>query len=166
MRSASNFNGYYKVPAANESVFLLGEAGWLRTGDKGYLHPVTGQLFITGRFKEIFKVRYEEVSPTEVEGVLMKHKGVAEAFITSTEARDDDKDRECMAYIVRKADSQLAAQEVVNFVASKLAHHKAPTGGVIFCETIPRGAMGKTLKNSLLKVQRLPGSARFLSITS
>ena len=36
-------------------------------GDKSFLDASSGDLLITGRFKEIFKVKYEEVAPTEVE---------------------------------------------------------------------------------------------------
>ncbi|KAM3514045.1 hypothetical protein MY11210_002362 [Beauveria gryllotalpidicola] len=52
---------------------------------------------------------------------------------------------------------------IVDFVASKLAAHKAPTGGVLFCDEIPRGTMGKPLKSELGKVVPLPESARFLA---
>ncbi|KAK8146083.1 hypothetical protein G3M48_003620 [Beauveria asiatica] len=162
-RSAVAFSGYYNNAAATEKAFLPGEPGWFRTGDKGAMDPESGVLTLLGRFKEIFKVRYEEVVPAEVESVLLQNSDITDALVTSTPARDDDKDRECMAYIVRRDGAQLTAQQVVDFVSSKLAAHKAPTGGVLFCDEIPRGAMGKPLKSELDKVVPLPESARFLA---
>ncbi|EGX91265.1 AMP-binding enzyme, putative [Cordyceps militaris CM01] len=163
-RSPASFSGYYNNAEATVKAFLPGEPGWVRTGDKGIVDPDTGLLTLLGRFKEIFKVRYEEVSPTEVESVLLQNGDVTDALVTSTQARDDDKDRECLAYVVRRADAQLTAQQVVDFVASKLAAHKAPTGGVLFCDKIPRGTMGKPLKSELDNVVPLPDSARFLTL--
>ncbi len=165
IRSAAAFSGYYNNAEATEGAFLPGEQpGWFRTGDRGVVDAESGLITLTGRFKEIFKVRYEEVAPAEVEGVLLQHSDVTDALVTSTTARDNDKDRECMAYIVRRADAPpLTAQQVVDFVASKLAAHKAPTGGVLFCHQIPRGTMGKPLKSQLDQVVALPESARFLT---
>ncbi|KAM3460491.1 hypothetical protein NHJ6243_005876 [Beauveria neobassiana] len=161
-RSAAAFSGYYNNAVATEKAFLPGEPGWFRTGDKGAIDPGSGMLTLLGRFKEIFKVRYEEVAPAEVESVLLQNGDITDALVTSTPARDDDKDRECLAYIVRRDGAQLTAQQVVDFVASKLAAHKVPTGGVLFCHEIPRGTMGKPLKSELDKAVPLPESARFL----
>ena len=120
---------------------------------------------MTGRFKEIFKVKYEEVAPVDVEDELMKHPSIVEAAVTSTTARDNDTDCECVAYVVRGKDSQVTAQEVVDYIASRMAHHKAPTGGVVFCESIPRNAMAKIVRRQLIGRQALPGSAKYLDIS-
>lgn len=127
------------------------------------MDPDTGVLTLVGRLKQIFKVRYEEVSPTEVESELIRHGGIADALVMPTEARDDPAERECMAYIVPQEGAQLTAQGLVDFVASRLAPHKAPTGGIVFCDTIPRGAMGKPIGKELGKLMPLPGSAKFLA---
>lgn len=164
VRSGFVFTRYYGNPGAMKSAFLPGEQGWLRTGDKGFLDAGSGELKITGRFKGIFKVKYEEVAPTEVEHELLKHPKVADALVMATEARDNSKDLECMAYVVQKQDSQMTAQDVVNFIASRMAPHKAPTGGVVFCESFPRGAMGKVIKGQLKDIEGLAGSAKFLDI--
>lgn len=157
---------YCNNQAATGSAFLPDEDGsWFRTGDKGYLDPNNGQVAVTGRFKEIFKVKYEEVAPVDVENELMKHPSIVDAAVTSTTARDNEADHECLAYVVRGKDSQVTAQEVVDYVASRMAHHKAPTGGVVFCESIPRNAMGKIVRRQLSGRQALPGSAKYIDIS-
>lgn len=165
-RSDCCFSGYYNNEAATRDSFIPNAPEWFRTGDKGSMDPETKMLSILGRYKQIFKVRYEEVSPVEVESELLQHDRVVDALVTSTAARHDEKDRECMAYIVAQSGVQLKAQDVVDFVASRLAAHKAPTGAVVFCDRIPRGAMGKPLNKELSKVIPLEGSAKFLKIAS
>lgn len=166
VRSAHMLSKYCNNQAVTDSALLPDKDGsWFRTGDKGYLDPNNGQVAVTGRFKEIFKVKYEEVAPVDVEDELMKHPSIADAAVTSTTARDNNMDCECVAYVVRGKDSQVTAQEVVDYIASRMAHHKAPTGGVVFCESIPRNAMGKIVRHQLIGRQALPGSAKYVDIS-
>ena len=166
IRSAQMFSKYCNNQAETDSAFLPDEDGhWFRTGDKGYLDPNNGQLAVTGRFKEVFKVKHEEVAPAEVEDELLKHPSIADAAVTSTTARDNDADGECVAYVVRNKDSQVTAQEVVDHTASRMSHHKAPTGGVLFCESIPRNNMRKIMRHELHNREALPGSAKYVDIS-
>ena len=162
------FSQYCNNKAATDSAFLPDADGpFFRTGDRGYLDPNNGQLALTGRFKEVFKVKYEEVAPVDVEDELMTHPSIADAAVTSTMARDNDKDCECVAYVVKDKDSQVTAQEVVDYIASRLSHHKAPTGGVVFCESIPRSLpLKKVVRRRLVECPALPGSAKYLDIST
>jgi 4-coumarate--CoA ligase len=90
---------------------------------------------------------------------------VAEAAVTSTVARDNSKDCECVAYIVREKHAQVTAQELVDYVAGKMSRHKAPTGGIVFCDSIPRNAMRKVIRHQLVKQEALSGSATYLEIS-
>ena len=155
-------DGYCNNPAANQKAWLPSEGGWFRTGDKGRFNANTKELNLTGRIKDRFKIRELEVAPVEVEDQLKKHPEIVDAHITTTPARHAENLSECKAYIVLCKDSQLTAQGVVDYVASVLAAHKAPTGAVVFCKEIPRGAMGKPVRTLLERVQPLPGSAQFL----
>ena len=166
VRSAQMLSKYCNNQAITDSALLPDKDGsWFRTGDKGYLDTNNGQVAVTGRFKEIFKVKYEEVAPVDVENELLKHPSIADAAVTSTTARDNDTDCECVAYVVRDKASQVTAQEVVDYIASRMAHHKAPTGGVVFCESIPRNTMGKIVRHLLIGRQALPGSAKYMDIS-
>ena len=167
VRSAQMLSKYCNNQAVTDSALLPDKDGpWFRTGDKGYLDPNNGQVAVTGRFKEIFKVKYEEVAPVDVEHELVRHPSIVDAAVTSTTARDNDTDCECVAYVVPGKDSQVTAQEVVDYIASSLSHHKAPTGGVVFCESIPRNAMGKIVRHQLIGCQALPGSAKYVNIST
>ncbi len=68
--------GYVGDPDANARAFF-GE--WFRTGDQGVLED--GYLRLVGRLKEIIIRGGENISPLEVEDVLLDHPGVAQAVV-------------------------------------------------------------------------------------
>ena len=163
-------SGYCNNPTATEAVFLPDVDGpWLKTGDKGYLDPNNGQLVLHARYHELIKIGKETILPVDVDEVLMTHPSIKKAAITSVVARDNELDLEIIAYIVRKEeeeeDSAITAQEVVDFVASKLPKHCVPTGGVIFTDSLPRSFAGKVQRHNLVHCPVLPGSVRQLPIS-
>lgn len=54
--------------------------GWLRSGDIGYYNE-TGEIFLYERMKELLKYNCYQVSPLEVEEVLLAHPDVQEAAV-------------------------------------------------------------------------------------
>ena len=72
------FHGYYNNAEATEKA--VGENGWLCTGDLGYFDE-NGFLHLIGRKKEIMKWMSFQISPLEVEDVILKHKGVASVCV-------------------------------------------------------------------------------------
>ena len=66
--------GYLANDEANAAAFF---DGWFRTGDQGRLDD--GYLRLVGRLKEIIIRGGENISPLEVEDVLLRHPAVAEA---------------------------------------------------------------------------------------
>jgi acyl-CoA synthetase (AMP-forming)/AMP-acid ligase II len=80
--------GYWRNPEATAAMFgarISGEPdeGWLRTGDLGFL-DATGELFITGRIKEIMIIRGANHYPQDIEATvqnchpaLRRHGGAA-----------------------------------------------------------------------------------------
>ncbi len=55
-------SGYLDQPAATAAAL---QGGWLDTGDLGFLHE--GELFLTGRAKEILLVRGRNYAPADLE---------------------------------------------------------------------------------------------------
>jgi acyl-CoA synthetase (AMP-forming)/AMP-acid ligase II len=68
VRSASLMAGYLPAEATEEAL----QDGWYRTGDIGWA-DADGWLRLTGRRKEMIKVRGFQVAPAEVEAVLHGH---------------------------------------------------------------------------------------------
>jgi long-chain acyl-CoA synthetase len=79
LRSETVFQGYYKDPEATAAV--LGEDGWLKTGDIGHLDE-DGFLHITDRKKDILVTAGgKNVAPQNVENDLKTSKYVSQALV-------------------------------------------------------------------------------------
>ena len=68
--------GYYQRPAASEAAFgarlaATGDGPFLRTGDLGFL-SADGQLFITGRIKDVLIVRGRKHYPQDLEATAQR----------------------------------------------------------------------------------------------
>lgn len=70
LRGASIGRGYWNQPELSQDIFTGRVSGgdgsdWLRTGDLGAV--VAGELFVTGRLKELLIVRGRNIAPQDVE---------------------------------------------------------------------------------------------------
>jgi acyl-coenzyme A synthetase/AMP-(fatty) acid ligase len=61
---------------------------------------------------------------------------------------------------VVKKDPALKAQEVVDFIAGKVAPYKKLRGGVVFTDSIPKSPSGKILRRELKDVALKEPKAR------
>jgi acyl-CoA synthetase (AMP-forming)/AMP-acid ligase II/acyl carrier protein len=64
--------GYYEDPQANAAAFTAD--GWLRTGDLGLMHG--GDLYISGRAKEIIFVNGQNYYPHDLEAIAQRAPGL------------------------------------------------------------------------------------------
>jgi acyl-CoA synthetase (AMP-forming)/AMP-acid ligase II/aryl carrier-like protein len=72
MRGDNVTRGYYEDPAANAAAFTAD--GWLRTGDLGLMHG--GELYISGRAKEIIFVNGQNYYPHDLEAIAQRAAGL------------------------------------------------------------------------------------------
>lgn len=164
VRSPFVFEKYLNNEAATEAAFLENSKGrWNRTGDKGHFSSSVQQLAITGRYKDVFVVGSEKVSPDEVEATLIQHDAITDVGVTATPDQKHEGLYEPIAYVVAP-DEDLTAQQVVDFAAERLSSFKVPTGGVVFCDSIPRTeSMHKVVRRALDDISGQPRSARQLA---
>lgn len=163
VRTPQQFSAYNNNPEATKAAMLPG--GWFRTGDRGHINPQIGQLAFTGRYKEIFEVAHStRVAPEEIESVILCHPAVEDAAIGPTPARQHPDELEVRAYVVLKEGKTVTAHEIAEFVAGRLSKHKVPTGGVIFCEDIPRNALQKVIRRQIRDVVSLEGSREWICL--
>jgi fatty-acyl-CoA synthase len=121
------------------------EDGWLHSGDMGYIDE-EGYLFLVDRKKDMYISGGENVYPAEVEDVIMSFDKVADVGVIGV---PDKKWGEIgMAVVVKKPDTELTENEVIEFCKGKLAKYKIPKK-VTFIDVLPRTATGKILKKNL-----------------
>ena len=131
------FQGFWRQDEYNRQLF---RNGWHHTGDLGHLDQ-NGYLWFGGRKpeKELIKPGGENVYPAEVEAVIQKHEAVAEVSVIGV---PDPKFGEGIkAVCVLKADKSLTAEELSEFVASRIARYKKPRY-VQFVTELPKTAGG------------------------
>ncbi len=96
----------------------------------------------------MIKVRGWQVSPAELESVLMLHSDILDcAVIGITIANGTDEVPR--AYIVKKPGSQLNATVVKTFMSAYLAKYKSLDGGIVFTDSIAKNSTGKVLRKVL-----------------
>jgi acyl-CoA synthetase (AMP-forming)/AMP-acid ligase II len=71
VRSDSLFDGYYNRPDLTETSLI---DGWYRTGDLGTI--VEGEVYITGRSKELIIVAGKNIYPQDVEEIAFAHPAI------------------------------------------------------------------------------------------
>ena len=119
--------------------------GWLHTGDLGRFDD-RGRLQITGRRSDTIVTGGENVSPAEVEAVLLEHPAVADAGVF---ARPDPEWGEALvAAVVARDGESVEPAALRGFCSERLARFKVPKQ-IEFVERLPRTESGKLLRRDL-----------------
>ena len=133
VRGPSVFRGYWNLD--DETAYTF-RNGWHHTGDIGRFDE-EGYLWYVKRKaeKELIKPGGENVYPAEVEKVIVSHESVAEVSVIGV---PDSKWGEAIkAVCVLKPGKTLQPEELINFVASKIARYKKPKH-VVFVDELPK----------------------------
>ena len=117
--------------------------GFFKTGDQAR-EDADGYITIVGRKTDLIITGGLNVYPVEVEKVINDIKGVVECTIVGIP--DDDFGEAVTAIVVRKDDSQLNENEIIELAKQKLASYKVPKA-VFFVSKLPRNTMGKIQKD-------------------
>ncbi|WP_235538506.1 class I adenylate-forming enzyme family protein [Sphingomonas sp. Root710] len=147
-RSPMNSKGYFRRPEASAALFL--EGGWIRMGDLGQFRP-DGNLFLTGRTKELYKSKGELVSPKELEQILTANSAVSQAFFIGM---PDDQFGECgCAWVVRAEGREIGEDDIMDYLRERIPAYKMPRDiWFIVDEALPKTGTGKVQKAELRKM--------------
>lgn len=148
VRGPMVMKGYLNNPQATEATIV--DEGWLRTGDIATYNP-GGWFTVVDRLKELIKYKGYQVAPAELEALLLEHEKIADAAVVGVPA--DDGNEIPKAFIVPQVDAegvtaQLSAEEVIEYVASRVAHFKK-VREVEFIDEVPKSRTGKILRREL-----------------
>jgi acyl-CoA synthetase (AMP-forming)/AMP-acid ligase II len=119
--------------------------GWLRTNDVGRLDE-DGYLYVLGRADEVIVTGGENVSPEEVEAVLLSHPGVADAGVSAIE--DPEWQQAVVARVVIGNGAEVTEGELREFCRERLAGFKVPKA-IEFVDELPRNEQGKLLRREI-----------------
>ncbi|KAJ2480569.1 Peroxisomal-coenzyme A synthetase, partial [Coemansia sp. RSA 2052] len=138
VRGPNVTSGYLNNAEANAKSFTK-ETRWFRTGDQGYVDK-DGFVILTGRIKELINRGGEKISPLELDAVLAKCPGVAEAV--SFAVTDEIYGQEVNAAVVPKQGADVTEEQVRTFMEGAVAKFKVPKR-VFIADELPRTATGK-----------------------
>ena len=137
--------GYWNLPEETAKTI---KDGWFYTGDLGYVDE-DGYFYISGRKKDIIIRGGENVSPVEVEEILLQHPAVAEAGLVGIP--DAVYGEEIKAFVVIKPGKRVSEEELIAFCKDRLPTFKSPKK-VQFMKSLPRNILGKVLRAELRKL--------------
>ncbi|MDC7223717.1 MAG: class I adenylate-forming enzyme family protein [Spirochaetales bacterium] len=141
-RGSNIMRGYWKDPEGTARVL---RHGYYYTGDLGY-RDEEGFIFITGRSKDIIKVKGYRVSAKEIEERILELDEVHETAVIAK--RDEMMGEVPAAFVVFKEGCSLSVEEIRKFVGRKLATFKIPAA-VLFRDNLPKNESGKIMKTQL-----------------
>ena len=139
--------GYWKMPEETADVL---RNDWLYTGDIGKTDN-DGYFYITDRKKDLIKYKGYSVYPREIEDVIYEHPAVK---LCAVVGKPDPVASEIpKAFIVLKEGKTATAEEIKEFVNSKLAPYKA-VREVEFRTELPMTLVGKVLRRVLQEEEK------------
>ena len=137
--------GFWNQPAATAAAIT--PQGWLRTGDLAHC-DAAGFYYIDGRIKDMFISGGVNVSPAEIEALLVQHPDVEEAAVAGVP--DATWGETGAAFVVVRPGAAVSAEDLSQFLETRLARYKLPKR-YHFIEGLPRTPYGKVIKPELVK---------------
>ena len=121
--------------------------GWFPTGDIATI-DAQGLMQIRDRTKDVIKTGGEWISSIDLENAAVGHPAVAMAAVIGV--KHPKWDERPLLFIVRKPGQALEKEEILSFLAERVAKWWVPDD-VVFRESLPVGGTGKVQKADLRK---------------
>jgi acyl-CoA synthetase (AMP-forming)/AMP-acid ligase II len=148
VQGASVMQGYYADPAATARAL---RAGWLDTGDRGFAKD--GELYVTGRAKDLVIVRGQNHAPQEFEEALAGFDGLRPGHVVAV--GETFAEGEGLLLLAERATSRAAATDRELEVAVS-ARVVARTGiRPTLVRLLPRGTLPRTSSGKLRRGEAL-----------
>ncbi|EPQ54625.1 acetyl-CoA synthetase-like protein [Gloeophyllum trabeum ATCC 11539] len=145
--------GYWQNEKATREAFV--EGGWMRTGDR-FSVDQDGMFFFEDRAKDILKVSGMQVSPTEIESVLMAQpdKLIKDAAVAGVSGGRTSDEKVPRAWVVlssagRKRSKADVVRALDDWTKEHLSKYKWLRGGIQIVDAIPKSPTGKVLRRQL-----------------
>jgi acyl-CoA synthetase (AMP-forming)/AMP-acid ligase II len=133
-------SGQYKEKSA------LDAEGWFPTRDAGYVDE-EGYLFLSGRADDVIVRGGENMSPGEIEDVLLGHPAIADAAAVAIPSVEWG-EAVGVAVVLRPAHEQPAEDELKELIRGRLRSSRVPEK-ILFLSELPYNEMGKLLRREV-----------------
>ncbi|MEV0639937.1 AMP-binding protein [Streptomyces sp. NPDC050619] len=131
--------GYYNAPEATAAAF---DGRWFRTGDVGFQD--SGDLFVTGRIKDMVIIRGQNYYPDDIEAVAREVPGVyRKRCVAFSDVTDDGRE---VVRVVAEADPKKAGADLGPQIATRIVQEMDFTDVLVHLvkpRSIPRTTSGK-----------------------
>jgi len=156
VRSPWLTQGYLGEPERSEELW---RDGWLHTGDVGVIDG-DGYLKVVDRIKDVVKTGGEWVSSLDIEDIILRLPGVAEAAVVGVP--DDRWGERPVALVVGKKDAMPSEdairRHVADFASRGTISKYAVPDKIYFVEAIPKTSVGK-LDKKVIRAKLLEPAA-------
>ncbi|MDQ0155006.1 AMP-binding protein [Robertmurraya andreesenii] len=143
-RGPNVFLGYFKQLEWTKK--YLDEEGWYYSGDLCQLKP-NNYLQVVGRRKDIIIRGGQNISPSEIEGILHKHPKVYNISIAPIP--DPRLGEKCCAFVVPRKGQDFSFDEMIHYLNREgIAKYKYPEK-LILLDSLPTTSSGKVQKFKL-----------------
>jgi acyl-CoA synthetase (AMP-forming)/AMP-acid ligase II len=134
-------SGEYKERSA------LIHGGWFPTRDAGYLDE-EGYLFLSGRADDVIVRGGENISPGEIEDVLLTHPCIADAAAVGVPSTEWG---EAVAIVISLKGEHPGDAEIKTLIRDRLRSSRVPER-ILVVEALPYNEMGKLLRREVRRM--------------
>lgn len=127
----------------------LDAQGWFPTRDAGWL-DAEGYLFLAGRADDVIVRGGENISPGEIEDVLMSHPAIADAAAVAVPSTEWG-ETVGIAIVAKPGHAAPGEEELRTLVRNRLRSSRVPER-IAVLNALPYNEMGKLLRRELRKV--------------
>jgi acyl-CoA synthetase (AMP-forming)/AMP-acid ligase II len=153
MRGDNVTRGYFENPDANAAAFS--QDGWIRTGDLGLFHQ--GELYISGRAKEIIFVNGQNYYPHDLETIAQRVEGLELGKVVAAGVRPSDSQTEQLTVFVLHRGGMEDFLPIATQVARVINEQTGlEAAAVVPIKRIPKTTSGK-IQRHLLEESYLDG---------
>lgn len=146
VRGYNLMKGYFNNPGATAEA--IDADGWLHTGDIGVLDEA-GYLRITDRLKDMFITGGFNVYPAEIEQVILRYPGVAQAAVIGIP--DERLGEVAMAFLLPAQGQRVDTGAFLAWCREQMANYKVPRRALLV-DAMPLNAAGKVTKDALRRL--------------
>ena len=127
----------------------LDAQGWFPTRDAGWL-DAEGYLFLAGRADDVIVRGGENISPGEIEDVLLKHPAIADAAAVAVPSSEWG-EAVGIAIVAKPGSAAPSEDELRTLIRNRLRSSRVPER-IVVMTGLPYNEMGKLLKREIRKL--------------